>query len=64
MSIAYRKLALLEKTLAEREEAARLQGSNLDYSAKEIRSKVTMAAEEVSDNKCFIIRDDNIDIKE
>lgn len=32
--------------------------------SKEIRSKVTMAAEEVSENKCFIIRDDNKDIKE
>lgn len=47
MSIAYRKLALLEKTLAEREEAARLQGSSLDYSAKEIRSKVSSILNQV-----------------
>lgn len=41
MSLAYRKLALLEKTLAEREEAARVQGYSLDYNDRKIQTKVT-----------------------
>ena len=41
MSLAYRKLALLEKTLAEREEAARVQGTTLNYTERTIQTKVT-----------------------
>ncbi len=47
MSITYRKIAMLDKTLTEREEAARIQGYLTDPSDRELHNRITRILNQV-----------------
>ena len=47
MNITYRKMAMLDKTLTEREETARIQGYSTDPSDREFHSKISQILDRV-----------------
>ena len=47
MNITYRKMAMLDKTLTEREEAARLEGYHTNPNDKELHNRISRILEQI-----------------